>query len=274
MPTSKQIQFVDTLTLGDRLKLFRALDGHSQVELAARLGLNQGSLARIEMGVYQPTPESLARLCRYFALHPPWLESGTLPVFSLPVVFFCPTRAGSLRLQGMVGRVLAALMTPFLRESGVKTGWMLPGVYLYVFPVQSSFLILSAPAFAMTLERALSELAIYPTRLPIACASPLSSWHDLAKLLPELLPHLGVTQRRLPEFTIALQSHALHRFATTEESPMDRVLEQIRELINRSGVDPIQTLQLLIEEYGRGSSATSSSRDTAAQTPRKRLLPV
>lgn len=64
-------------TIGERVRLLRKKRGLSQVELAARVGITQGSLSLIETNKTEvPAGETLAALCRVLQTTPDFLIAG------------------------------------------------------------------------------------------------------------------------------------------------------------------------------------------------------
>ena len=64
-------------TIGARVRLLRKKRGLSQVELAARVGITQGSLSLIETNKTEvPAGETLAALCRVLQTTPDFIVAG------------------------------------------------------------------------------------------------------------------------------------------------------------------------------------------------------
>lgn len=64
-------------TIGERVRLLRKKRGLSQVELAARVGITQGSLSLIETNKTEvPAGETLAALCRVLKTTPDFIIAG------------------------------------------------------------------------------------------------------------------------------------------------------------------------------------------------------
>lgn len=64
-------------TIGERVRLLRKKRGLSQVELAARVGITQGSLSLIETNKTEvPAGETLAALCRVLQTTPDFIVAG------------------------------------------------------------------------------------------------------------------------------------------------------------------------------------------------------
>lgn len=64
-------------TIGSRVRFLRKLRGYNQVELAALVGISQGSLSLIEKDKTEmPSGATLAGLCRHLRTTPEYILSG------------------------------------------------------------------------------------------------------------------------------------------------------------------------------------------------------
>lgn len=62
--------------LGQRLSEARAAAGLSLSELARRSGVTRQAISNIEMGLADPTTETVQRLARALSVSPAWLAFG------------------------------------------------------------------------------------------------------------------------------------------------------------------------------------------------------
>ena len=58
---------IDKVILGKLVRKYRHIDGITRKELAARTGVNESSLSRIERGLLRPSLDNLDNLAIYFA---------------------------------------------------------------------------------------------------------------------------------------------------------------------------------------------------------------
>ena len=63
-------------TLNTRIKEIRKNLQLTQVEFATRLGLKQNSIAQIEMGLRNPSDQTITSICREFGVNELWLRTG------------------------------------------------------------------------------------------------------------------------------------------------------------------------------------------------------
>ena len=66
--------------MNTRIKEVRKDCKLTQSEFAARLGLKQNSIAQIEMGVRNPSEQTVTSICREFGIRRQWLEEGIGPM--------------------------------------------------------------------------------------------------------------------------------------------------------------------------------------------------
>lgn len=62
--------------MNTRIKEIRKNLQLTQVEFATRLGLKQNSIAQIEMGLRNPSDQTILSICREFSVNEYWLRTG------------------------------------------------------------------------------------------------------------------------------------------------------------------------------------------------------
>lgn len=62
--------------MNTRIKEIRKNLQLTQVEFATRLGLKQNSIAQIEMGLRNPSDQTITSICREFGVNELWLRTG------------------------------------------------------------------------------------------------------------------------------------------------------------------------------------------------------
>jgi transcriptional regulator with XRE-family HTH domain len=99
-------------TFGDRLRLLRTLFQITQEQLASHTGLLQGTLTKIERGVYTPDQDIIERIGTFFHVSEGYIQYGEAPIF-IKRLAVCDLFLNGPRSQ--VG------FRQFLKEGGLAT---------------------------------------------------------------------------------------------------------------------------------------------------------
>lgn len=67
-----------------RIKEVRKALGLTQKEFAERIQIGNSSLSKIEKGINNPSKQTIALICKEFAVNQRWLEDGTGEMVSIP----------------------------------------------------------------------------------------------------------------------------------------------------------------------------------------------
>ena len=68
-------------SIGNRIKYLRMLNGWTQGEMGAKLGVGQSQISRWERDMGEMWPSTRKDICRTFGLTPEWLNAGKGPIF-------------------------------------------------------------------------------------------------------------------------------------------------------------------------------------------------
>ena len=117
------------MTAGERIKLFRLLNGFTQSFLAGYLDTKQANIAMIEKGKFQPALRYTASLSSLFFIRQEWLEKGEQPVFHTNVNIFTlppdPYPYLPKKTRNDIDNTIRELFTAFLQDEKISDIYIL-----------------------------------------------------------------------------------------------------------------------------------------------------
>ena len=143
------------MTPGERIRLFRVLNGATQEDVAAVLEIAQRNIAMIESNRFSPRLPAINAFGDLFNLEPEYIQTGQgnpfrngIGLLILPPVSFSRykrDRGLSVRKKNEAAEIVSTLFLEFLAETGVKefsVGISEARGNIYLFPVADGYLLL------------------------------------------------------------------------------------------------------------------------------------
>ena len=120
-------------SFGERLKLIRLCFQITQSELADLMRITQGTLTKIERGLFIPEKDVVENISDRFYLNPLYLRYGEAPIFTKKMIFgdFLISDRNR-KLQNLFsGDLIKKIVLYFLSKEQVHEGYMISGTSVY-----------------------------------------------------------------------------------------------------------------------------------------------
>lgn len=232
--------------------MLRGLAGLTQHELGRLLGVQQRTIAKLELDAFKPSVIVEGQLCEVFSITRDWLMRGNVPVFSRPAVLFVLSHFPKPgRRIGMIARLLESHLAAFLTEVKVSDVWS-PLNEVFIFKCQSTLFFFSTGLFGQIVAGILNRLPISWHLTSFIPAGNLASWRDFAQALSQVAAEIGVESSQAPALIQSIEEHG-RRMEAIQQDTVRSLREKIRELLEASGLSADEVLLPILRElHGQG----------------------
>jgi transcriptional regulator with XRE-family HTH domain len=152
---------------GERIRLFRILEGYSQEGLATLLGTEQDKIARYEKGSRKPPTRVTLAIARMFKLNPRYLSEGKKPMYIRSLIFYSLPEFKRDKPQetNRVHGELSRFERYFLLRNTISDSYVSSEGSAYMLKVESSYVFLRAATWESILRKRLAPPFVTPRQV-------------------------------------------------------------------------------------------------------------